>query len=210
MTRLYIIDDHFLIIEGLYTSFDLESDDFEVMGGSLTIEDALKKIAPEKVDIIILDLFIKQSDPVTNLLQVKKAFPTIPVVILSQETCLKWQVEMYRHGVKAYIGKDEDKSKLRQKLLMVSTGEIIIPDNVARIILTSNESKHGSQLFSDYWDIISHLSNGMNVKEIAKKLDQSESGIEKKLQTIRNYFQVKTNSELVYRALIKRSPQFLN
>jgi len=43
MIRLYIIDDHYLIIEGLYSSFDPESDEFKVVGGSLNIPDALKK-----------------------------------------------------------------------------------------------------------------------------------------------------------------------
>ena len=113
---------------------------------------------------------------------------------------------MFRHGVKAYIDKAEDKAVLRQKLLMVSVGEIIIPDDVAEVLFSASEFRHGFQSISDYKDIINYLSNGMNVKEIANILDQSESAIEKKLQAIRKCFHVKTNSELVYKALIRQTP----
>jgi DNA-binding NarL/FixJ family response regulator len=128
MTRLYIIDDHYLIIEGLCSTFDLESDDFEVVGGSLSVDEALKKIDPERVDILILDLFIRNSDPISNLTRLITAFPGQPVVIISYETCMLWQVEMFRPGIKAYVNKEDPKSEMTRKLNIVASGEVVIPD----------------------------------------------------------------------------------
>lgn len=201
--KLFVIDDHFLIIEGLYSSFDLASDDFKVVGGSLTINEALQTISTELVNIILLDLFIQQSDPKINLLQVQNAFPAIPIVILSHECCINWQVEMFRYGVKAYISKSEDLSVMRQKLLQVFAGEVIIPDEVAKILFVSKDNKHLSGYFEDVKEIITDLSKGMTVKEIAAKMNQSESAIEKKLQAIRKSYNARTNTELVYKSLIR-------
>lgn len=50
MIRLYIIDNHFLIYKGFCASFDLPSDDFRVVGGILTIGDALKEISVANVE----------------------------------------------------------------------------------------------------------------------------------------------------------------
>ena len=158
MIKLFVIDDHYLIIEGLYSSFDLESDDFEVVGGSLSIDEAITNIKPENIDIILLDLFIKQEDPVVNLLKIQKAFPTIPVVILSNESCISWQVKMFRHGVKAYIDKGDDKSEMCQKLLWVYSDEVVMPDEVTRILLATSNNKHDNKFLTEINILFEELS----------------------------------------------------
>jgi DNA-binding NarL/FixJ family response regulator len=203
MTRLYIIDDHYLIIEGLYSAFDLDSDDFKVVGGSLTVDEALKTMDPGNVDILLLDLFIGHTDPISNLCGITTSFPGLPVVIISHESCLLWQVEMFRHGIRAYINKEEPKSEMIRKLNVVTSGEVVMPDEVARVLLTPKDEKSTSGYFSDFKEIITALSFGLTVKEIAAKMKQSDSAIEKKLQGIRKCYDAKTNSELVYKAMIK-------
>ncbi len=205
MIKLFVIDDHFLIIEGLCSSFDLESDDFMVIGSSLSIDGAITGINHKKPDIILLDLFIKQANPVLNLATIQQAFPSTPVVILSNESCISWQVEMFRHGVRAYINKGDDKQEMCQKLLRVHAGDVIIPEEVARMLLPSNRMKHDIHYFSDSKMIIEDLSQGMTVKEIAFKMKQSESAIEKKLQSCRKTYNASTNTELVYKALVNPS-----
>ena len=205
MTRLYIIDDHYLIIEGLHSAFDLDSDEFEVVGGSFTVDEALGTIDPDRLDILLLDLFIGNADPIDNLNKITKAFPNLPVVIISQESCMLWQVEMFRYGIKAYIYKGDPKSEMIRKLKIVASGEVVMPDEVAKVLITPKDVKSTSGYFSDIKKIITALSNGLTVKEIATRLDQSESAIEKKLQGIRKCYNARTNSELVYKAMIKQA-----
>lgn len=208
MIKLYIIDDHFLCIKGLFLSFDIESDEFMVIGGSLTIIDALQNIISENVDIIILDLFIGQTNPITNFHQVKKTFPDIPIVIISAENCIAWQVEMFHHGIKAYISKSEEKSIIQQKLIRVAAGDVVIPNDVAKVVVT--EINHRQRLLSidKFKEIIDLLSHGMTAKEIGQTICQSESNIEKKLQIIRKCFNARTNAELVYNAFSKQFPEY--
>ncbi|MCX6280635.1 MAG: response regulator transcription factor [Bacteroidetes bacterium] len=209
MTNLYIIDDHYLIIEGLYSSFDLESNEFKVIGGSLSVTDALERISPNNVDIIILDLFIHQSDPIINIELIRKTFPSIPVVILSQESSLLWQVKMFRHGVKAYINKLEDKAEMRQKLLNVSKGETMMSNEVVEIIMKGDQKGSGI-LSSENKGILSFLLQGLTAKEIALKMSQSKSSIEKKLKKNREVYKVRNNYELIIKLLHKQtSPLFL-
>ena len=209
MIRLYIIDDHYLILDGFCCSFDLESDDFSVVGGSLDVADALTKISTESVDIIILDLFINNTDPILNLEEIRKAFPSIPVVILSQESCLMWQIEMFRHGVKAYINKGQEKSVLRQKLKWVYEGETVIPNEVIDLISKEKYSDHSFAFSSEGRTILSLILSGLVPKEIAKNLHQSESNIEKKLKRIREFYNVRNNYELILK-LLHRQPSELN
>lgn len=201
MVKLYVIDDHYLIIEGIYSSFDLGSEDFKVVGGSLSVPEALEEIDPEKVDVILLDLFIKHIDPLINLRTIQKAFPSIKVVILSSESSIIWQVEMFRNGAKAYFDKVEDQSVMCQKLKRVCAGEVIMPDDVVRILLTSNDSEHTANYFSDQKEIITGLANGLTIKDLAEKMRQTVSAIDKKLALMRKSYNAKTNTELVVKSL---------
>jgi DNA-binding NarL/FixJ family response regulator len=205
MIKLFVIDDHFLIIEGLCSSFDLESGDFMVIGSSLSVDEAIPGIKDKKPDIILLDLFIRQADPVLNLITIQQAFPSIPVVILSNESCISWQVEMFRHGVRAYINKGDDKAEMCQKLLQVYAGDVILPEEVAGMLWPTDSAKNALNEYSETRRIIEALSQGMTVKEIASKMELSESSIEKKLQYCRKIYHASTNTELVYKALIHPS-----
>jgi len=210
MIRLYIIDDHFLIFEGFCASFDLATADFKVVGGSLTICEALIKIKTTDVDIIILDLFIRQENPVINYKKIQSAFPTIPIVILSQEDCLLWKVEIYRLGVKAYLSKEESKSVMIETLHRVAAGEIVIPGNINCLLYKGHDSTPGLQDVQDYMDTIILLSKGNDAKDISGILKQSQSSIEKKLQKIRQCFHVRTNAELIYKVTIRQNPHLFS
>ena len=204
MIRLYVIDDHYLIIEGLYSTFDLESDNFKVVGGSLDVDDAINRISSDQVDIIILDLFIRQANPVNNLQKIQQAFPGIPVVILTQEDSLLWRVEMMRYGARAYVCKTEDKSVLKRKLQLVADGEVVMNTEVANALVSYCDSNFHNQLIADYKEIMTCLAAGMNIKEVAKKFGQSESSIEKKLKALKIIFNAKTNIELVCKSLFRK------
>lgn len=206
MIRLYVIDDHYLIIEGLYSTFNLESDDFMVVGGSLTIADALEEISHECVDIIILDLFIGNTDPIANLKLVRGKVHSVPIVILSHESNLLWQIIMFKHGIKAYLGKNENKSVMRQKLQRVFSGEIVMPNDVGQALIYCGEDESQPMLPDSFQIIITYLANGLSIKQIAGKMNQSESSIDKKLQKIRQCFHVNSNYELIYKVFIKNTP----
>jgi DNA-binding NarL/FixJ family response regulator len=109
---------------------------------------------------------------------------------------------MFRHGVRAYINKGDDKAEMCQKLLRVHAGDTIMPEEVAGMLRPSDSMKHAIHHNSDTRTMIEALSRGMTVKEIACKMNLSESAIEKKLQSCRKTYNASTNTELVYKALL--------
>jgi DNA-binding NarL/FixJ family response regulator len=132
MINLFAIDDHFLIIEGLYKSFNPDSKDVEVVGSALSVEEALEKLALIPIDIIVLDLFIGQSDPVSNFQRLRAAFPSIPIVILSMEDTLSWKVKMFQLGVNAFLNKGDSKETMNDVFIQVAAGKFVISEEVNR------------------------------------------------------------------------------
>ena len=136
MIGLFAIDDHFLIIEGLYNAFNPETDEVGLIGSALNVDDAMEKIPKTKTDIIVLDLFIGDTDPVANFRRLREAFPTIPVVILTMEDSLRWQIKMFKLGVMGFLNKAEKKETLKSVFIQVANGNLVIPDKVSQSLIS--------------------------------------------------------------------------
>jgi two-component system invasion response regulator UvrY len=206
MIRLYVIDDHLIIIQGLIAVCKMDAKDITVTNGSSSLSDALQKITPDNTDIILLDLYLPQSKPVNNIKKLREEFPDIPVIIYSNDSSLVWQVAMFRNGAKAYVNKASDNHVLFDGIRRVFKGDTIMPAVVSDILFAQNSDFPEVNLAPDFLEIIIELSEGNNIKKIADKLNQSEWTIFKRLQRIRACFHVKTNCELVTKALNEQLP----
>ncbi len=197
MISLYVIDDHFLIGSGFKEEFHPETDGIEVFGCSENVNDAIEKIKPSKINIIVLDLFIKFIDPVTNIRRIRAKFPSIPVVILSFENALEYQVKMFNEGARAFLSKNDNKETMKDIFRQVAMGKVIVPDEV----LKSNDSTFHiipkTVLTPDEREIIVDLSEGNTIKSIAHSRNRTPSAIEKVLKKIREKYNARTNYELL-------------
>jgi DNA-binding NarL/FixJ family response regulator len=136
MIGLFAIDDHFLIIEGLSQAFNPETDEVGLVGSAITVDDAITKIPGTKTDIIVLDLFIRDTDPVENFRKLRNAFPSIPIVILTMEDSLRWQVKMFKLGVMGFLNKAEKKETMKSVFIQVALGNLVIPDKVSQSLIS--------------------------------------------------------------------------
>lgn len=138
MIGLFAIDDHFLIIEGLYKAFNPESDEVGLVGSAFDIEEAIKRIPETKTDIIVLDLFIQDTNPVTNFRALSAAFPSIPIVILTMEDSLRWQIKMFKLGVMGFLNKADKKEFMKSVFIQVANGNLVMPDKVSKTLISKS------------------------------------------------------------------------
>ena len=85
MIRLFIIEDHPVIIFGLQNIFRSTGDGIEVVDSAASVTEAESKANVGGFDLIILDLWIAKDDPEVNITRLKTKFPGKPIVIY---TCL--------------------------------------------------------------------------------------------------------------------------
>jgi len=197
MINLYVIDDHFLIGSGFKEEFDPETDGIEVIGCSVNVYPAIEKIQHLNIDIIVLDLLIKFLDPVKNFRQIHSAFPAIPIVIISYENSLEWQVKMFNEGAKAFLNKNDDKETMKDIFHEVASGKVIIPDDVLKVNGSMFHNTPKPVLLPHEKEIVTDLSKGNTIKAIAQARNRTSSAVEKVLKKIREKFNARTNYELL-------------
>ena len=197
MVNLYIIDDHALIISGLKTSFRSPADFIKITGFSMTIGEALESIPQRRVDIILLDLFLPETEPLANIKTLSKSFPHIPIVIISMESSLVWKSRAFQvKNVKAFLSKNDDISYMKNIISMVATGKTIIPEEVN--YFQREEIQSGQNGFNPREvEVIRNIASGYSLKEIAMIHNRSVSAIEKSLLRMRLKAGARNNPQLV-------------
>jgi len=127
--KILIIDDHALFREGLHyvlgelgtTITILEAADFK---------QAMQHVSTNPdLDLVLLDLDILGKDGLTILHLLAKAYPTMPVVILSATNQASDIQRSLDAGAMGYIPKDSGRTVMQKALRQVLSGGIYAPSN---------------------------------------------------------------------------------
>jgi DNA-binding NarL/FixJ family response regulator len=208
MIRLFVIEDHPVIVSGLRNMFRPHRDQIEI---SVTVTDlgqALRYEKRENFDLILLDLWLPDGDPEENIKALITRFPGKPVAVYTSEQSFQWQRKMFKAGAAAYLVKTADKSTIKSTLERVFAGETVFSYSIEQYQAKKSILESGNQhagLTQDQQKLINLLSEGQSLKQIADKQGKSVSAIEKMLKQLRNKYEAKSNVELIKILLFSRA-----
>jgi len=120
--RLFVIEDHPVIINGLRNMFRPDREGIEVAGSATSVSEALVQAPLIAFDIFLLDLWISGADPVRNLAELNSRFPHKPVLIYTSEESSAWRKKMLRCGARGYLVKSVSKATLRTMIGQLGAG----------------------------------------------------------------------------------------
>ena len=202
--RLLYLDDHPVMIRGLRDIFRANRDTICV---TLSAENAVEAIAsadPDKFDLIILDLFLGDADPLVNITLLKNHFVNKPIIIYSGHTGIGLMKEAFRLGVRGWIVKTSEKAEIKDIIQRVFHHATIYPQEMLRYqTLEAPQNTPAEPTYKPFnpdkeqQAILKFLCEGCTTADIAKQLRVTLSTVEKRLQLMREVAEVKTNYELV-------------
>ena len=177
MIRLVLIDDHKLVLEGLYNRLKRETN-FKIVGTFTEVDDLLLCLKYKNVDIIIMDLMLKGIhgfDLITKVKQTNTKIPKIIIVSGFYEILLnKRAVDL---GVKAFLPKESSYEELISAIYNVSKGNQIIPDK-----LIEDQTNH--ILTKTEIEVLELIANEYSNEKIAKKLFISRRTVDNHVSNI--------------------------
>ncbi|MEI6682758.1 MAG: response regulator transcription factor [Bacteroidota bacterium] len=200
MIRLFVIEDHPVIITGLKNLFRPSRDEIEITGSASRVEEALLQADPETFDIFLLDLWLPDANPLINVKSLKDKFKDKQIVIFTSENSSAWQRKMFEAGVMAYLLKSADRYEIKTTLQKVFKGQIVFAGQVQsdeEKKLPSVFSGHSFKLTANQQELVVLLSVGLTQQQIAEKKKISVSTVEKTIKHVRGNCGAKNNAELV-------------
>lgn len=110
--KVVLVDDEYMILEGLKVLIDWESIGFEIAGTFKKADDALQYIEKEEVDVLLTDVTMPQKSGLSLIREVKEMNDNIVTAILSGYQEFDYIKKGLSLGIKQYLVKPVNKDEL--------------------------------------------------------------------------------------------------
>jgi DNA-binding NarL/FixJ family response regulator len=188
--RVLIVDDQLLMRDGLKTILSTQQD-IEVAGQAENGQDAVFKAAELKPDVILMDIKMPVMNGVEATKKILESSKDIKILILTTFDDDEYVIDALSYGATGYMLKDIDGQKLIQGVRDAFEGNILLPGKIAKKLVDGIGRGQRESIESNDAEIISQLSNreleiaklmveGMDSRQIAKRLFLSQG-------TVKNY-----------------------
>jgi DNA-binding NarL/FixJ family response regulator len=207
MIKVYIVDDHEIIREGLKKILKEESD-FIVVGEAQNGAEALENLKHIDCDIILLDMNMPGRSGLDLLGDIKTLKPQLHILVLSIHPEDKFALRTLRAGASGYLCKDTALEELVVAIRRVYTkGRYLSPtlaEQLAFEVMPDKDSLPHETLSNRELEIMLKLASGEKVKDISAKLNLSISTVFTYRVRIFEKLKIKNNVELSHYAMINK------
>jgi DNA-binding NarL/FixJ family response regulator len=191
-TRVLIVDDHPLILEGVRRA--LESvDDFEVVAEARRGSQVLPLVGRERPDLVLMDIRMPELDGLACLDLIRKRYPDVRVVVLSAFTDREHIETALRRGASAYVVKSVNPLDLPSALRQAIDGTVFhvlgAPDG-GEALLSDDTGLTKREI-----DMLKALARGLSNQAIGKEMWVSEQTVKFHLRNIYRKLGVSSRTE---------------
>ena len=207
---IVIADDHAVLRESLAALLQSQPD-FEVIGAAANGEEAMRLVQDHHPQVLVLDLFMPQSDGFEVLRTLDREGNRVASVVLTGSENQNDYVQVVRLGARGLVLKGDHPRKLFAAIRTVSEGELAFSDEIARSVMESMVSDQPSvpasmsRLSDRERQISAMVAQGMRNREIASGLQISENTVKRHLQSIFSKTGSRDRLELAVLALSENS-----
>lgn len=196
MITVFIIDDHEMIIEGIY-SLLLNEADIEWMGSAKYPNDLMTWLRTHQPDILLMDINLPQKSGLDLCLEVKEKYPAIRIIGLSTSIQPSVIRKMKENGASGYLLKDVSKKEIIAALHEVSRGREYVSWSVSEVLKQSAPAAGLPLLTKREKEILEMIAEGMTNQDIADKLFLTCSTVDTHRKHMLTKFGVKNTAALV-------------
>jgi DNA-binding NarL/FixJ family response regulator len=206
-TRIFIVDDHPVVREGLSLMMNREPD-LAVCGEAEEASSALQSISTLKPDFLIVDISLNGPDGLDLLKAVRVRFPNLPVLILSMHDESIYAERALRAGANGYIMKQEATDRVLVAIRQILSHKVYVSDRIANQMLQQYINGSGAEKRSPVADLSDRelevfrlIGEGHSTRMIAEALHLSVKTVESYQAHIKEKLALKNGRELVQRAI---------
>jgi DNA-binding NarL/FixJ family response regulator len=201
MIRVYIVDDHYIVTEGLKTLLQNEKD-IEVMGHAMSAEACLQYFILNTADIILMDINMPGKDGIQLCKEIKTLYPDVMVLALSTYNQDSYIRQMMDNGASGYILKNTDKEELLEAIHAIYRGKIFLSYEVNQVIQSqANAKSHLPVLTRREKEVLALVADGLTTLEIAQKLFISETTVNSHRRSLLDKLKAKNTAALIRYAI---------
>jgi DNA-binding NarL/FixJ family response regulator len=210
-SRVYLIDDHPLLVQGITELVNAESD-LLVVGSTAEWTSALKQIPELKPDVVVLDITLAKANGIEVLKNLRVHFPDLKVLMLSMHDENLYAMRSVRAGAHGYIMKMSATEEVVAAIRRILGGEIYLSPRIAKQTMMSliGRRKEGAlspldDLSDRELEVFNLVGDGLTTRQIAERLHLSVKTIETHKAHVKEKLHLESATQLTQHAIHARN-----
>jgi DNA-binding NarL/FixJ family response regulator len=209
MTRLFIVDDHAVLRNGLRALLSQEPG-IELVGAAANGQELLDQLPEVPTDVVLLDMNMPVLDGVATTQRLAAEYPEIRVLMLSMVDQPRSIGQAFSAGAHGYILKNADKGEIVVAIQTVMAGKRFLCSevglNLLEQVLAGSPAAPAvpstpSPLSRREQEVLQLVANGLTTQQIADQLFTSRRTVETHRQNILEKTGAKNTAALVRYAI---------
>jgi DNA-binding NarL/FixJ family response regulator len=196
MIKVFIIDDHQMIIEGICSLLQGERE-IEWMGSAKMPSELMTILKTKQPDVLLMDINLPQKNGLDLCKEVKEKYPAIHIIGLSTSDQVSVIKKMKENGASGFLLKDATKQEIITALQEVSKGREYVSFSVAEALKKSTPNDQLPVLTKREKEILEMIAEGLTNHEIAAKLFLNSTTIDSHRKNMLTKFNVKNTAALI-------------
>ncbi len=210
-TRVVIADDQMLMRQGLRGLLDL-TEDLRVIGEAADGEEALRVLAEDPPDVLLLDVRMPRLSGLDVLQTLNREGRLVPTILLTTFDDDEVLVAAIKAGARGFLLKDVSFETLTDTVRRVAAGESLVRPAVTETLLRALQRADRPEpdfpnfdnpepLTPRETEVLRLLAAGLSNREIADGLGTSERTVKNQVSSILLKLGVRDRTRAVLRAL---------
>jgi two-component system NarL family response regulator len=206
--RVAVVDDQELFRRGLTMLLGVE-DDIQVVGEAGDGVAATELAASTVPDVILMDVRMPKRSGIEACVAIKEVAPTARIIML---TVSDEEADLYdavKNGASGYLLKDSSIDEVAQAIRVVADGQSLISPSMAIKLLdefkqmsrSDRQQVPSPRLTDRELEVLKLVAQGLNNREIAKRLFISENTVKNHVRNILEKLQLHSRMEAVFYAV---------
>ncbi|POG24017.1 DNA-binding response regulator [Aeromonas bestiarum] len=176
--KIILADDHPLILTGIRSLIAHNQPGCEVVAEAHQVSELLNTLQQHSCDLLITDFSMpgdERSDGLTMIQQLKRDYPTLPIIVLTQIHNAGILQSLLQLGVSGVLLKKAVISELSDAIRQILSGHSYIGSSVKNLLAEAGlDHQTGlAQLTPKESEVVRLLAGGMSVTQVAEYLHRS-------------------------------------
>jgi DNA-binding NarL/FixJ family response regulator len=209
-TRVFLVDDHAIMREGLRSLLAAEPD-MLVVGEACDGLEAVQKVDEAPPDIVVMDVVMPRMNGLEATRQIKKRHPDVQVIVLSMYDDEEYVRQMIQAGAAGYVLKNGASADLARAIREANQGcSYLYPSIAAKVIedymrrvTGGDRANDDGQLTAREREVLKLITEGRSSHAIARDLSLSVKTVQTHRANIMRKLNIHDVTELVKYALRK-------
>jgi DNA-binding NarL/FixJ family response regulator len=202
--NIIIADSQFLIVESLKIILS-EIQKYTLLDTVDNFYDLKKKLNVLEADLLITDFALVDYDSIEDLKKVKQDFPSLTILILTNQINKSELLELTKSGIKNILYKTADKEEILSAVDASLKGKKYFSGDVLDMLIELNDKKNSleepTQLTSSEIEIVRMISEGFTTKAMAHRKNISFHTVMTHRKNIFRKLRINNSSELLMYAM---------